>query len=137
MTAEIDTYTVSVTTDDGGIVEVNGSSEKNIIVDSGAEVAIIVKPNEGKTVKIFSINGTPIQENNLTEDEDGTAVYKIENVNGDQNVTAEFEDIQNENKDSLALAGLNLSDSGNNQIKADEDGNYYSSSAILKFKDGS
>lgn len=45
---------------------------KNIIVDSGAEVAIIVKPNEGKTVKIFSINGTPIQENNLTEDEDGT-----------------------------------------------------------------
>lgn len=76
---------------------------KNIIVDSGAEVAIIVKPNEGKTVKIFSVNGTPIQENNLTEDEDGTAVYKIENVNGDQNVTAEFEDIQNENKDSLAL----------------------------------
>ena len=54
VTAEIDTYTVSVTTDDGGIVEVNGSSEKNIIVDSGAEVAIIVKPNEGKTVKIFS-----------------------------------------------------------------------------------
>lgn len=136
VTAEIDTYTVSVTTDDGGIVEVNGSSEKNIIVDSGAEVAIIVKPNEGKTVKIFSINGTPIQENNLTEDEDGTAVYKIENVNGDQNVTAEFEDIQNENEDSLAHAGLNLSDSGNNQIKADEDGNYYSSSAILKFKDG-
>lgn len=133
VTAEIDTYTVSVTTDDGGIVEVNGSSEKNIIVDSGAEVAIIVKPNEGKTVKIFSINGTPIQENNLTEDEDGTAVYKIENVNGDQNVTAEFEDIQNENKDSLALAGLNLLDSGNNQITADEDGNYYSSSAILKF----
>ena len=136
VTAEIDTYTVSVTTDDGGIVEVNGSSEKNIIVDSGAEVAIIVKPNEGKTVKIFSVNGTPIQENNLTEDEDGTAVYKIENVNGDQNVTAEFEDIQNENEDSLAHAGLNLSDSGNNQIKADEDGNYYSSSAILKFKDG-
>ena len=136
VTAEIDTYTVSVTTDDGGIVEVNGSSEKNIIVDSGAEVAIIVKPNEGKTVKIFSVNGTPIQENNLTEDEDGTAVYKIENVNGDQNVTAEFEDIQNENKDSLALAGLNLLDSGNNQITADEDGNYYSSSAILKFKDG-
>lgn len=133
VTAEIDTYTVSVTTDDGGIVEVNGSSEKNIIVDSGAEVAIIVKPNEGKTVKIFSVNGTPIQENNLTEDEDGTAVYKIENVNGDQNVTAEFEDIQNENKDSLALAGLNLLDSGNNQITADEDGNYYSSSAILKF----
>lgn len=28
VTAEIDTYTVSVTTDDGGIVEVNGSSEK-------------------------------------------------------------------------------------------------------------
>ena len=136
VTAEIDTYTVSVTTDDGGIVEVNGSSEKNIIVDSGAEVAIIVKPNEGKTVKIFSINGTPIQENNLTEDEDGTAVYKIENVNGDQNVTAEFEDIQNENEDSLAHAGLNLLDSGDNQIKADEDGNYYSSSAILKFKDG-
>ena len=136
VTAEIDTYTVSVTTDDGGIVEVNGSSEKNIIVDSGAEVAIIVKPNEGKTVKIFSVNGTPIQENNLTEDEDGTAVYKIENVNGDQNVTAEFEDIQNENKDSLALAGLNLLDSGNNQITADEDGNYYSSSAILKFEDG-
>ena len=133
VTAEIDTYTVSVTTDAGGIVEVNGSSEKNIIVDSGAEVAIIVKPNEGKTVKIFSVNGTPIQENNLTEDEDGTAVYKIENVNGDQNVTAEFEDIQNENKDSLALAGLNLLDSGNNQITADEDGNYYSSSAILKF----
>ena len=106
---------------------------KKIIVDSGAEVAIIVKPNEGKTVKIFSVNGTPIQENNLTEDEDGTAVYKIENVNGDQNVTAEFEDIQNENKDSLALAGLNLLDSGNNQITADEDGNYYSSSAILKF----
>ena len=136
VTAEIDTYTVSVTTDDGGIVEVNGSSEKNIIVDSGAEVAIIVKPNEGKTVKIFSVNGTPIQENNLTEDEDGTAVYKIENVNGDQNVTAEFEDIQNENEDSLAHAGLNLLDSGDNQIKADEDGNYYSSSAILKFKDG-
>ena len=39
------------------------------------------------------VNGTPIQENNLTEDEDGTAVYKIENVNGDQNVTAEFEDL--------------------------------------------
>lgn len=136
VTAEIDTYTVSVTTDDGGIVEVNGSSEKNIIVDSGAEVAIIVKPNEGKTVKIFSVNGTPIQENNLTEDEDGTAVYKIENVNGDQNVTAEFEDIQNENKDSLALAGLNLSDSGDNQINADADGNYYSSSAILKFTNG-
>ena len=136
VTAEIDTYTVSVTTDDGGIVEVNGSSEKNIIVDSGAEVAIIVKPNEGKTVKIFSVNGTPIQENNLTEDEDGTAVYKIENVNGDQNVTAEFEDIQNENKDSLAHAGLNLLDSGDNQIKADEDGNYYSSSAILKFTNG-
>ena len=133
VTAEIDTYTVSVTTDDGGIVEVNGSSEKNIIVDSGAEVAIIVKPNEGKTAKIFSVNSSPIQENNLTEDEDGTAVYKIENVNGDQNVTAEFEDIQNENKDSLALAGLNLLDSGNNQITADEDGNYYSSSAILKF----
>ena len=38
---------------------------------------IIVKPNEGKTVKIFSINGTPIQENNLTEDEDGTAVIRL------------------------------------------------------------
>ena len=33
----------------------------------------------------------------------------------------------------MALAGLNLLDSGNNQITADEDGNYYSSSAILKF----
>ena len=55
-----------------------------------------------------------------------------------QNEDIEFEDIQNENEneDSLAHAGLNLSDSGNNQIKADEDGNYYSSSAILKFKDG-
>ncbi len=86
MTAEIDTYTVSVTTDDGGIVEVNGSSEKNIICKFWSRSVITVKPNEGKTVKIFSVNGTPIQENNLTEDEDGTAVYKIENVNGDQNV---------------------------------------------------
>lgn len=31
VTAEIDTYTVSVTTDDGGIVEVNGSSEKILL----------------------------------------------------------------------------------------------------------
>ena len=55
MTAEIDTYTVSVTTDDGGIVEVNGSSEKNIIVDSGAEVAIIVKRIELVMFLIFSL----------------------------------------------------------------------------------
>lgn len=31
VTVEIDTYTVSVTTDDGGIVEVNGSSEKILL----------------------------------------------------------------------------------------------------------
>ena len=136
VTAEIDTYTVSATFNDGGIVEINGFSEKSVSVNSGADVKIAVKPNEGKTVKKFSVNDNPIPENGITEDKDGTAVYKIENVNGDQNVTAEFEDIQNENKDSLALAGLNLSDSGDNQIKADEDGNYYSSSAILKFKDG-
>lgn len=133
VTAEIDTYTVSATFNDGGIVEINGFSEKSVSVNSGADVKIAVKPNEGKTVKKFSVNDNPIPENGITEDKDGTAVYKIENVNGDQNVTAEFEDIQNENKDSLALAGLNLSDSGNNQITADEDGNYYSSSAILKF----
>lgn len=133
VTAEIDTYTVSATVNDGGIVEINGFSEKSVSVNSGADVKIAVKPNEGKTVKKFSVNDNPIPENGITEDEDGTAVYKIENVNGDQNVTAEFEDIQNENKDSLALAGLNLLDSGNNQITADEDGNYYSSSAILKF----
>lgn len=133
VTAEIDTYTVSATFNDGGIVEINGFSEKSVSVNSGADVKIAVKPNEGKTVKKFSVNDNPIPENGITEDEDGTAVYKIENVNGDQNVTAEFEDIQNENKDSLALAGLNLLDSGNNQITADEDGNYYSSSAILKF----
>lgn len=136
VTAEIDTYTVSATFNDGGIVEINGFSEKSVSVNSGADVKIAVKPNEGKTVKKFSVNDNPIPENGITEDKDGTAVYKIENVNGDQNVTAEFEDIQNENKDSLALAGLNLLDSGNNQITADEDGNYYSSSAILKFKDG-
>lgn len=133
VTAEIDTYTVSATFNDGGIVEINGFSEKSVSVNSGADVKIAVKPNEGKTVKKFSVNDNPIPENGITEDKDGTAVYKIENVNGDQNVTAEFEDIQNENKDSLALAGLNLLDSGNNQITADEDGNYYSSSAILKF----
>ena len=133
VTAEIDTYTVSATVNDGGIVEINGFSEKSVSVNSGADVKIAVKPNEGKTVKKFSVNDNPIPENGITEDKDGTAVYKIENVNGDQNVTAEFEDIQNENKDSLALAGLNLLDSGNNQITADEDGNYYSSSAILKF----
>lgn len=136
VTAEIDTYTVSVTTDDGGIVEVNGSSEKNIIVDSGSEVVIIVKPNEGKTVKIFSVNDTQIEENNLTEDEEGTAVYKIENVNGDQNVTVEFEDIQNENKDSLTGADLVLTDSENKEITVDADGNYYATSAILKNVDG-
>lgn len=133
VTAEIDTYTVSATFNDGGIVEINGFSEKSVSVNSGADVKIAVKPNEGKTVKKFSVNDNPIPENGITEDKDGTAIYQIKNVNGDQNVTAEFEDIQNENKDSLALAGLNLLDSGNNQITADEDGNYYSSSAILKF----
>ena len=136
VTAEIDTYTVSATVNDGGIVEINGFSEKSVSVNSGADVKIAVKPNEGKTVKKFSVNDNPIPENGITEDKDGTAIYQIKNVNSDQNVNIEFEDIQNENKDSLALAGLNLSDSGNNQIKADEDGNYYSSSAILKFKDG-
>ncbi len=135
VTAEIDTYTVSVTTDDGGIVAVNGSSEKNVSVNSGADVKIAVKPNEGKTVKMFSVNNNSILESDMTEDEDGTAIYQIKNVNSDQNVNIEFEDIKNEDKDSLARAGLNLSDSGNNQIKADEDGNYYSSSAILKFED--
>ena len=133
VTAEIDTYTVSATFNDGGIVEINGFSEKSVSVNSGADVKIAVKPNEGKTVKKFSVNDNPIPENGITEDKDGTAIYQIKNVNSDQNVTAEFEDIQNENKDSLALAGLNLLDSGNNQITADEDGNYYSSSAILKF----
>lgn len=133
VTAEIDTYTVSATVNDGGIVEINGFSEKSVSVNSGADVKIAVKPNEGKTVKKFSVNDNPIPENGITEDKDGTAIYQIKNVNSDQNVTAEFEDIQNENKDSLALAGLNLLDSGNNQITADEDGNYYSSSAILKF----
>lgn len=136
VTAEIDTYTVSATVNDGGIVEINGFSEKSVSVNSGADVKIAVKPNEGKTVKKFSVNDNPIPENGITEDKDGTAIYQIKNVNSDQNVNIEFEDMQNENKDSLALAGLNLSDSGNNQIKADEDGNYYSSSAILKFKDG-
>lgn len=133
VTAEIDTYTVSATVNDGGIVEINGFSEKSVSVNSGADVKIAVKPNEGKTVKKFSVNDNPIPENGITEDKDGTAIYQIKNVNSDQNVNIEFEDIQNENKDSLALAGLNLSDSGNNQITADEDGNYYSSSAILKF----
>ena len=136
VTAEIDTYTVSATFNDGGIVEINGFSEKSVSINSGADVKIAIKPNEGKTVKKFSVNDNPIPENGITEDKDGTAIYQIKNVNSDQNVNIEFEDIQNENKDSLALAGLNLSDSGNNQIKADEDGNYYSSSAILKFKDG-
>ena len=133
VTAEIDTYTVSATVNDGGIVEINGFSEKSVSVNSGADVKIAVKPNEGKTVKKFSVNDNPIPENGITEDKDGTAIYQIKNVNSDQNVNIEFEDIQNENKDSLALAGLNLLDSGNNQITADEDGNYYSSSAILKF----
>lgn len=136
VTAEIDTYTVSATVNDGGIVKINGSSEKSVSVNSGADVKIAVKPNEGKTVKTFSVNNKPISENDMTEDEDGTAIYQIINVDSDQNVDIEFADIQNENQDSLALAGLNLLDSGNNQIKADEDGNYYSSSAILKFKDG-
>lgn len=135
VTAEIDTYTVSATFNDGGIVEINGFSEKSVSVNSGADVKIAVKPNDGKTVKKFSVNDNPIPENGITEDKDGTAIYQIKNVNSDQNVNIEFEDIQNENKDSLALAGLNLSDSGDNQIKADEDGNYYSSSAILKFED--
>lgn len=133
VTAEIDTYTVSATFNDGGIVEINGFSEKSVSVNSGADVKIAVKPNDGKTVKKFSVNDNPIPENGITEDKDGTAIYQIKNVNSDQNVNIEFEDIQNENKDSLALAGLNLLDSGNNQITADEDGNYYSSSAILKF----
>ena len=136
VTAEIDTYTVSATFNDGGIVEINGFSEKSVSVNSGADVKIAVKPNEGKTVKKFSVNDNPIPENGITEDKDGTAIYQIKNVNSDQNVNIEFEDIQNENEDSLAHAGLNLLDSGDNQIKADEDGNYYSSSAILKFKDG-
>lgn len=136
VTVEIDTYTVSVTTDDGGIVEVNGSSEKNIIVDSGSEVAIIVKPNDGKTVKTFSVNDTQIEENNLTEDEDGRAVYKIENINNDQTVKVEFEDIQNENEDSLTNAGFRLTDSKSNPIKVDTDGNYYAISAFLKTDKG-
>lgn len=136
VTAEIDTYTVSATFNDGGIVEINGFSEKSVSINSGADVKIAVKPNEGKTVKKFSVNDNPIPENGITEDKDGTAIYQIKNVNSDQNVNIEFEDIQNENEDSLAHAGLNLLDSGDNQIKADEDGNYYSSSAILKFKDG-
>lgn len=136
VTAEIDTYTVSAKVNDGGIVKINDSSEKSVSVNSGADVKIAVKPNEGKTVKTFSVNGMPIQENDMTEDEDGTAIYQIINVDSDQNVDIEFADIQNENQNSLALAGLNLLDSGNNQIKADEDGNYYSSSAILKFEKG-
>lgn len=136
VTAEIDTYTVSATFNDGGIVEINGFSEKSVSVNSGADVKIAVKPNEGKTVKKFSVNDNPIPENGITEDKDGTAIYQIKNVNSDQNVNIEFEDIQNENEDSLAHAGLNLLDSGDNQIKADEDGNYYSSSAILKFTNG-
>lgn len=135
VTAEIDTYTVSATFNDGGIVEINDSSEKSVSVNSGTDVKIAVKPNEGKTVKTFSVNNNSISENVMTEDKDGTAIYQIKNVNSDQNVNIEFEDIKNEDKDSLARAGLNLSDSGNNQIKADEDGNYYSSSAILKFED--
>ena len=136
VTAEIDTYTVSAKVNDGGIVKINDSSEKSVSVNSGADVKIAVKPNEGKTVKTFSVNGTPIQENDMTEDEDGTVIYQITNVNSDQKVDIEFADIQNENKNSLNLAGLNLSDSENNQINADVDGNYYSSSAILKFEKG-
>ena len=136
VTAEIDTYTVFATFDEGGIVEINGSSEKNVSVNSGADVKIAVKPNEGKTVKMFSVNNNSILESDMTEDEDGTAIYQITSVNSDQNVDIKFEDIQNENKVSLDLAGLNLSDSENNQINADADGNYYSSSAILKFGDG-
>ena len=136
VTAEIDTYTVSATYNDEGIVEINGSSEKSVSVNSGADVIIAVKPNEGKTVKTFSVNNKPISENDMTEDEDGTAIYQITSVNGNQDVKIEFADIQNENEDSLAHAGLNLLDSGDNQIKADEDGNYYSSSAILKFENG-
>lgn len=136
VTAEIDTYTVSAKVNDGGIVKINDSNETSVSVNSGADVKIAVKPNEGKTVKTFSVNGMPIQENDMTEDEDGTAIYQIINVDSDQNVDIEFADIQNENQNSLALAGLNLLDSGNNQIKADEDGNYYSSSAILKFEKG-
>lgn len=136
VTAEIDTYTVSVTTDDGGIVEINGSSERSVSVNSGADVIITVKPNDGKTVKTFSVNNKPISENDMTEDKDGTAIYQIKNVNDNQNVDIVFADIQNENEDSLAHAGLNLSDSGDNQINADADGNYYSSSAILKFTNG-
>ena len=124
------------TYNDEGIVEINGSSEKSVSVNSGADVIIAVKPNEGKTVKTFSVNNKPISENDMTEDEDGTAIYQITSVNGNQDVKIEFADIQNENEDSLAHAGLNLLDSGDNQIKADEDGNYYSSSAILKFENG-
>lgn len=136
VTAEIDTYTVSAQVSDGGIVEINGSSEKSVSVNYGADVIIAVKPNDGKTVKTFSVNNKLISENDMTEDKDGTAIYQIKNVNDNQNVDIVFADIQNENEDSLANAGLNLLDSGDNQIKADEDGNYYSSSAILKFEDG-
>lgn len=136
VTVEIDTYTVSVTTNDGGIVTINGATEKRVEVNSGTEVTIVVKPEESKTVNSLSIDGNQILEEALKYTEDGTATYVTQSICKNLAINIVFADITNENQDTLINAGFLLADSENQPIVADRDGKYYATLAKLTSKNG-